>query len=64
MGGFVTAILVAFNIDQMTVEQVVAVVAAIGTLMVYIYGESAVDAERAANEAAQVAKTVEGKTDV
>ena len=56
IGGCLTAILVALNIDQLTVEQVAAIIAAIGTLMVYICGESAVDAERAAGEAAQAVK--------
>ena len=42
--GFVTALLVAFNVDKLTVEQVVAIVSALGTLVAYIIGEGMTDA--------------------
>ena len=42
--GFVTAIMVAFNVKQMTVEQVTAVVSAMATLIAYIIGEGMTDA--------------------
>lgn len=45
--GFVTAILVACNVSNMTIEQVTAVVTAGGVLIAYILGESAVDKARA-----------------
>ena len=42
--GFVTAILVAFNVDKLTVEQVMAIISALGTLVAYIIGEGVTDA--------------------
>jgi len=42
--GFVTAIMVALNIDKMTVEQVTAIVSAMATLIAYIIGEGLTDA--------------------
>ena len=44
--GFVTAILIAFNVDSLTIEQVTAIISAFGTLTAYIIGESVVDAKR------------------
>ncbi|MDL2273465.1 hypothetical protein LJC34_02820 [Oscillospiraceae bacterium OttesenSCG-928-G22] len=44
--GFVSAILVAFNVDSMTVEQVISVVSACSVLIAYIIGEGLVDARR------------------
>ena len=46
MVGFVAAICVAFGADDMTTEQVVAVVTAAGVLVAYIFAESYVDASR------------------
>lgn len=42
--GFVTAVMVALNIDKMTVEQVAAIISAMGTLIAYIIGEGMTDA--------------------
>lgn len=42
--GFITAILVALHIDQMTIEQVTAIVSAMATLIAYIIGEGMTDA--------------------
>lgn len=42
--GFVTAIMVALNIDKMTVEQVTTIVSAMATLIAYIIGEGLTDA--------------------
>lgn len=44
--GFVTAVLTALNVNNLTVEQVAAIITACGTMMVYILGESIVDANR------------------
>lgn len=46
--GFVSAILVACNYTNITIEQVTAVITAGGVLIAYILGESYVDAEREA----------------
>ena len=42
--GFVTAVMVALNIDKMTAEQVAAIISAMGTLVAYIIGEGMTDA--------------------
>ena len=44
--GFVTAILVAFKVPDLTIEQVVAIISASATLVAYIIGEGMVDASR------------------
>ena len=41
--GFVTAVMVALHIDQMTAEQVAAIISAMGTLVAYIIGEGMTD---------------------
>ena len=40
---FITAILIAFRIDNLTVEQVTAVISALGVLVAYILGECLAD---------------------
>ena len=45
VAGFVTALLMAFNVNDLTVEKVTVIIAAIGTLAVYIIGESYIDAK-------------------
>lgn len=44
--GFVTALLVAFGVGDLTIEQVVAVITACASLIAYIIGEGLVDAAR------------------
>lgn len=44
--GFVTAILVALKIDDLTIEQVASVVSASSILIAYIIGEGMVDSAR------------------
>lgn len=44
--GFVTAIMVAFNVSDLTIEQVVGLITAASTLIAYIIGEGMVDAAR------------------
>lgn len=48
--GFVTTILVAFNVDEMTVEQTIAVITSAGVLVAYVIGEGMVDAARMDSE--------------
>ena len=48
--GFVTAIMVAFNVSDLTIEQVVGLITAASTLIAYIIGEGMVDAARISNE--------------
>ena len=48
--GFVTAILVAFKVDELTIEQVVSVISASAVLIAYIIGEGMVDVARAGSQ--------------
>lgn len=51
--GFVTAVLVALNVDALTIEQVVAIISASAVLIAYILGEGMVDAARVRTDNAQ-----------
>lgn len=42
--GFATALMVLFGVDDLTIEKVVALITAEGTLMAYIFSEGSVDA--------------------
>ena len=44
--GFITAMMVAFGVNDLTIEQVVAMITAASTLIAYIIGEGMVDAAR------------------
>lgn len=44
--GFVSAILVAFNVSNLTIEQVVSIISACSVLIAYIIGEGLVDSAR------------------
>lgn len=44
--GFVTALMIAFGVNDLTIEQVVALITAASTLIAYIIGEGMVDAAR------------------
>lgn len=48
--GFTTALLVAFKVPDLTIEQVVAIISACATLIAYIIGEGMVDAARINDE--------------
>lgn len=48
--GFVTSMLIAFGVDNLTIEQVVAMITAASTLIAYIIGEGMVDAARISSE--------------
>jgi uncharacterized membrane protein len=48
--GFVTAILVAFGVDELTIEQVTALITGAAVLIAYIFGEGMVDAAREKRE--------------
>ena len=47
IAGFVSAILVAFKVDALTISQVIAVISACSVLVAYIIGEGLVDSARA-----------------
>lgn len=44
--GFVTPILIVFNVSDLTIEQVTAIITSGGALIAYIIGEGLVDANR------------------
>ena len=46
VAGFVTAIAAVFGADDMTTQQLAALVSAVGVLVAYIIGESCVDASK------------------
>ena len=48
--GFVTAIMVALKIDELTIEQTISVISATSILIAYIIGEGMVDAARTNKE--------------
>ncbi len=48
---FVTSVLVAFNVPDLTVEQVTAVITGGASMIAYIVGEGLVDAARIKKEA-------------
>jgi uncharacterized membrane protein len=48
--GFVTAVLVAFNVDELTIEQVTAIISGMGALIAYILAEGYVDAQNKGGE--------------
>ncbi len=49
VAGFVTAIAAVFGADDMTTQEITAVITAVGVLVAYIIGESCVDASREQN---------------
>jgi uncharacterized membrane protein len=44
--GFVSAMMVAFKVNNLTIEQVVSVISACSVLIAYILGEGMVDSSR------------------
>lgn len=44
--GFITTMLVAFNVSTMRIEQVIAVISSVSVLIAYIIGEGLVDCNR------------------
>lgn len=48
--GFVTSILVAFNIDELTIEHVTSVISACSLLITYIICEGMVDSSRVSSK--------------
>ena len=48
--GFITALLVAFNVDAGSVEQITSIIMSFGSLIAYILSEGFVDASSVINE--------------
>lgn len=55
--GFLTAILTIFEVDNLTIEQIIGLVSALAVLIAYIIGEGLVDSARAS------ARTVSSEVD-
>lgn len=47
--GFITALLVAFNVDAGTIEHITSIIMAFASLIAYIFAEGFVDASNASN---------------
>lgn len=54
VAGFVAAILVVFKLDDLTIQQVTAIISGAGVLAAYILGESYVDANREGDSDANI----------
>jgi len=52
--GFVTAILVAFNVNDLTIEHVVSIISACSVLIAYIIGEGLVDSARFSSDSTTI----------
>ena len=48
--GFITALLVAFNVDSGSVEQITSIIMSFASLIAYILSEGVVDANSVINE--------------
>lgn len=56
--GFVSALLIAFNVGQNTISQITAIISAFGTLIIYILSEGGVDkAAAGANQSVTTTNT-------
>ena len=58
--GFITALLVAFGVNDLTIEQVIALITAASTLIAYIVGEGIVDAARVNSEKEGIKDDIQG----
>jgi len=54
--GFVSAILVVLNVDDLTIAQVIGMIGALSVLVAYIVGEGLVDSASAANTTKEASK--------
>jgi len=50
VSGFVSAVLVALNIPELTISQVVTIITALGVLVSYIFAESYTDSKKPPKE--------------
>ena len=59
--GFVTALMVAFGVGDLAIEQVVALITACASLIAYIIGEGLVDAARMKSDSTADTSDTESK---
>lgn len=57
--GFLTAILTIFEVDNLTIEQIIGLVSALAVLIAYIIGEGLVDSARASAETKNTSSEVD-----
>jgi hypothetical protein len=50
VAGFITAVLVACNLPELQIEQIAAIISAMGVLVAYILGESYADGQHAGED--------------
>lgn len=50
VAGFVTALLILFKVDNLTIEQITGVISSMAVLIAYIVGEGLVDTARVKKE--------------
>lgn len=62
--GFATALMVLFGVDDLTIEKVVALLTAEGTLMAYIFAEGNVDATNKTHQLTELEHIECDSTDV
>ena len=62
--GFVTALMVLFGVDDLTIEKVVALLTAEGTLIAYIFAEGNVDATNKTYQLTELERIEYDSTDV
>lgn len=60
---FVTSLLVAFNVPDLTIEQVIAVISAGSVMIAYIIGEGLVDAARTKKDSTDESKNTDTSED-
>ena len=61
---FVTTVLVAFGVPDLTVEQVTAIITAGASMIAYIIGEGLVDSSRIKTETKSTITTIKGEATV
>ena len=57
IAGVATALLVLFNVDELTIEKIMALISAEGVLIAYIFSEGNVDSSRALTQTEVVQDT-------
>ena len=57
IAGVATALLVVFNVDELTIEKIMALISAEGVLIAYIFSEVNVDSSRALTQTEVVQDT-------
>ena len=61
---FVTTVLVAFGVPDLTIEQVTAIITAGASMIAYIIGEGLVDSSRIKTETKSTITTIKGEATV